>query len=331
MIRLGFIPKFAPNGSMSLMAASVYRHRDLIRDEGIDLRLNATEDVDAVSVHKDACTIELRNSGVPLLIDETRDAAQVSPVIRKWLNERDSIAGVLKPHVYAPRQLYFHEEWPVGFHHTVMRRFRSDFYERAPQNTGVEFDAAKLHCTIGYSCYERLDSLRDAKVPDWKPTDVHFAGCTDYTSPPVQSYRRLCVDAVKSLKGCRAESFSAHSCFPHTRYYQTLLRTKICVSPWGWGVACHRDVEAILAGCVVVKPTSNFIEAWPDIYRGDRLVTCLPDFSDLQRVVDEVLGDWKAWQGRCAETREWLINETQPIDIAYRYAGVIKRCLRTST
>jgi Glycosyl transferases group 1 len=66
-------------------------------------------------------------------------------------------------------------------------------------------------------------------------------------------------------------------------YYREMSDSKICVSPFGYGEICWRDFEAILCGCLIIKPDMNHIETTPDIFRPYR--TYVPvrwDYSDLE-------------------------------------------------
>jgi hypothetical protein len=49
-------------------------------------------------------------------------------------------------------------------------------------------------------------------------------------------------------------------------YNQEMLRSKICVSPFGNGEVCWRDFEAVLFGCVLVKPDMSHLETAPDVF-----------------------------------------------------------------
>jgi hypothetical protein len=66
-------------------------------------------------------------------------------------------------------------------------------------------------------------------------------------------------------------------------YYEEMIRSKICVSPFGYGEICWRDFEAILCRCLLVKPDMSHVETNPDIFRPyETYVPVLWDFSDLE-------------------------------------------------
>jgi hypothetical protein len=79
-------------------------------------------------------------------------------------------------------------------------------------------------------------------------------------------------------------------------YYQKLRETKICISPWGNGIWCWRDTEAILNGALLIKPDSSCIVSYPNIYTDEFYVPCAINFSDLESIIDEVLNNWKDYE-----------------------------------
>ena len=75
-------------------------------------------------------------------------------------------------------------------------------------------------------------------------------------------------------------------------YYREILTSKICVSPFGYGEICWRDFEAILCGCLVIKPDMSHIKTCPDIFIPYK--TYIPvewDYSDLEAQCRSILGN----------------------------------------
>ncbi len=69
---------------------------------------------------------------------------------------------------------------------------------------------------------------------------------------------------------------------PPAKFQDELKRSRICVSPFGHGEICFRDFEAVLRGCLLIKPDMGHLESRPDIYVADE--TYVPvqwEFSDL--------------------------------------------------
>ena len=66
-------------------------------------------------------------------------------------------------------------------------------------------------------------------------------------------------------------------------YYTEMMSSKICFSPFGYGEICWRDFEAVLCGCLLLKPDVSHIRTNPDLFVP--YVTYIPvrwDFSDLE-------------------------------------------------
>lgn len=106
-------------------------------------------------------------------------------------------------------------------------------------------------------------------------------------------YRRMREDAL-----ARADALSdrmAVACrgrVERSRYMAELRASKLCFSPFGFGELCWRDIEAILAGAVLIKPDMGHLETLPDLYEPG--VTYLPvrwDFADLEQVAQTALAD----------------------------------------
>ncbi len=75
-------------------------------------------------------------------------------------------------------------------------------------------------------------------------------------------------------------------------YNREILKSRIILSPFGWGELCLRDFEAVLSGALLLKPDMSHLETWPDVFRPDD--TYVPfdwDASDLVEKVDRWLGD----------------------------------------
>jgi hypothetical protein len=75
-------------------------------------------------------------------------------------------------------------------------------------------------------------------------------------------------------------------------YHSEMLRARVCVSPFGFGEICWRDFEAVICGCVLVKPDMSHVETEPDIFLPDE--TYVPvrwDYADLEQTLRELLAD----------------------------------------
>ena len=66
------------------------------------------------------------------------------------------------------------------------------------------------------------------------------------------------------------------------QYYEEMRISRICVSPFGYGEICWRDFEAILCGCLLIKPDMSHVRTIPNIFvAGETYVPVRWDYADL--------------------------------------------------
>ncbi|MBO21209.1 MAG: hypothetical protein CMM26_02335 [Rhodospirillaceae bacterium] len=65
-------------------------------------------------------------------------------------------------------------------------------------------------------------------------------------------------------------------------------RTRLVISPFGFGEITLKDFEAILCGATLLKPDMSHLETWPDLFRdGETIVTHKWDLSDFLKRIEE--------------------------------------------
>lgn len=193
------------------------------------------------------------------------------------------------------------------------------------------FKNPKVTFCIEHNCFDRLQV--DFKTD--RPIDVFFSGNVGYNSDLVSYHRQKaihnlmqtsCIKLVATgardngshhfptpnfftnwVPESEEEQFYINAIESNTKpknlilsrnlYEWTMQHSKIVFSPWGNGVTCIRDLEAMLAGAVLIKPNSDFVETLPDIHQSNKTyVPCQLNFSDLQEKIDMVLNDWDAYE-----------------------------------
>ena len=101
--------------------------------------------------------------------------------------------------------------------------------------------------------------------------------------------RRHAARVVDELDGLRVAKWTGVS---RRVFEQELLRSKVCFSPFGYGELCWRDIEAIAAGAVLIKPDMSHLRTVPDLYYdGETYIACRWDFADLSEKLKEILAD----------------------------------------
>lgn len=103
----------------------------------------------------------------------------------------------------------------------------------------------------------------------------------------IEKHRGDCVSKFKGSEKILGRSL----------WVRALAESKICVCPWGYGEMCYRDYEAMMCRCIVVKPNTDFMVTWPNIYKANETyIPCRLDFSDLEDICDDVLCNYEKYQ-----------------------------------
>ena len=96
---------------------------------------------------------------------------------------------------------------------------------------------------------------------------------------------------------------------------------EFCVSPFGYGEVCWRDFEAMLCGCLVIKPDMSHVETNPDIFRPhETYVPVQWDYADLE----EKCSYYLEHEGE----RQRIVDQAfKAVDEFYKNGGIIKSIL----
>jgi len=161
-----------------------------------------------------------------------------------------------------------------------------------------------------------------------RPLDMFFSGRTSYGEPAphpeLQRTRlRMLWNRIRGTKRWVGyESVRGHvDGLPYLYYMAELCRTKIAVSPWGYGAWNIRDYEALTAGCILVKPECSALQCVPDIYdpANRHVVYCNADMSNLPQVVDFILSNLDLFQPISEAGRALMEEWFNPPDKALNY------------
>ena len=195
-----------------------------------------------------------------------------------------------------------------------------------------EADAAKLVAGPAYGAFDLMrwwqtrDYLGEAKV-----YDCHFAGTVTYEkADEITRHRTGAMSALRAMPG--RHFLATGRDIPRQEYNDALGKSKICVSPWGFGELTYRDFEAFYAGAVVIKPNSDFVLSWPDLMRSGRhYVSCAPDWSDLADVVQRVLDSWSSFEEMRICNRTMLLQSWQEQEVGLKFRAVFEEAFGNDT
>ncbi len=101
--------------------------------------------------------------------------------------------------------------------------------------------------------------------------------------------RRRADTAARALGGLAIATGTGIS---RGEFMDEMRQSKVCFSPFGYGELCWRDIEAMAAGAVLLKPDMSHLRTEPDLFRdGETYVACRWDFADVDDKVRALLAD----------------------------------------
>lgn len=131
----------------------------------------------------------------------------------------------------------------------------------------------------------------NTKLVREKQSDLFFNGTLKYSSLIEYQRRKVCEFLHTDKKFIHKDPFLKMN---HEEYVENMKKSKIAISPYGWGEVCLRDFEAFMYGAALLKPDMGHCETWPDVFVP--YVSYLPikwDMSNMEEIISNALADGK--------------------------------------
>mgnify|MGYP003136889612 CR=1 FL=1 len=213
-----------------------------------------------------------------------------------------------------------------------------------------EKELSKIKCAMPAFLNFRMDQVRQVQTfsSHQRDIDVNFAGTTDYTKnknyvnlpeddPKLElpvligAHRKRClVEVIEAQQSMGIKVLlSDHKPMSQPQYWSSLYRSKVCLSPWGFGAYNWRDYESIYLGALLIKPDTSFLETYCNLFQGEKnYVKCSHDFSDLKKVISSCLENYDDYNPVRESALSTLNKNSNPSHIANRFANQITECLQ---
>jgi hypothetical protein len=247
----------------------------------------------------------------------------------QWQSVIDSVDVYVKKHGFSERSNYQRDY--VG---------RSNLTDYAARTHGVDFsrdhvpqarslparDVAKIRIGWNIALDDKIarlaDDLAARGMPDQRDIDVMCRASSTKPGTLLYTVRNPAAAAIEAL-GNQFKVLAPTQHVGQAEYYGEMLRSKMCVCPFGYGELCWRDFEAALCGCLILKPNTGHVETAPALFVANQ--TYVPvawDYSDLREKVayyldhpDEMQRIATAGQRAVQEalTQPWFINRYRQV------------------
>ncbi len=258
--------------------------------------------------HVDVFVLQLDSKDEPL----SREIIEHHPAVVIYqrsdcapISDKRSIRELLKQKniKYWIKEVGFRDAWRYNQQsersRVHFRWIRNGYIEDSPDQGPMyssdegfsEADLAKIRPFFPIHLWSRFDifaSQTDVVPVRERPVDVFFAGEVIRSHNEITQHRQLLCETLTKC-GVNAVVVTGR-CLKTQQYLDLLKRSKILVSPYGYGIYSWKEIEAIYSGCIVVKPRSEMITTYGfDPYSHDRIVYCDPALRDLSKKITRIL------------------------------------------
>ena len=286
------------------------------------------QDWDVVFTHQAHMPTVIEHARCPIIIVERIDGGQLAQG-RKWL-EHEQVKALIKS--YSFRDPSWHNKYNGRVSAHILRHQagivgpgRRMAVEGIPRPQLSATAIAKIHLGWNFGSGVHTNGLASREIDFGadRSIDLHFAGTLTYQGSEIEAHRRLALEAAIKYPG---PSFVGAGNVHHIhKYRKALIDSKVILSPWGCGEPCHRDYEALLAGCMILKPDTGHITSWPDVFAGATYyVPCRHDFGDVPDKMEAIKANWHHFRGMREAGRKLILENRDGRAIADKIAPIIK-------
>ncbi|MBC69483.1 hypothetical protein [Acinetobacter sp.] len=116
------------------------------------------------------------------------------------------------------------------------------------------------------------------------------------------------------------------------KYHKELSESKITFSPFGWGEICYRDFEAYCSGSLLIKPSMEHIETWPNLYINNQTyIACRWDLEDLIDLINKYSNKKELQIPKNAQSiyNRFLDTVSGQIEFTKRYKNLVTELLES--
>lgn len=80
-------------------------------------------------------------------------------------------------------------------------------------------------------------------------------------------------------------------------YYEELLKSKISISPFGWGEIAYRDYESFISKTLLLKPNLDHMLTWPNLFiKNETYIDFNWNFDNLNAKIEMILDNYNHYQ-----------------------------------
>lgn len=277
---------------------------------------------DLVIVYTRSVTPYLLKTQMPLVLLEHTDGTALE--LSRHLINLENVLSVVKGSVFVDYNSYNSATCEGMFHGNFVNFF--NLKKQKPYKVMSKKNLKKILLGYSFGCFPQNKRFLSYDIKKNKNINISFMGNIKYSrSRLISQHREMAALAVSKIKDSLFEQN-----LPLSKYDEILLRSKICLSPYGYGV-CYRSFESIFCGCLTIQPYSDFMRTWPNIFEKNKIYfECKSDFSDLNNVYEFLIDNYENFIEEIFIKRQELIDCFFNDDVLsnYIYENIILKSIK---
>lgn len=287
----------------------------------------------------------------PIIILQRSDSATIHSKAMRKMIKTSQVIGFFK--ITNFKNIYDHNLDLIGERRHLEYINQLKYKAEKQEIQFNEKELNKIKCALPAYYNFRFDHIRNVSdqndiFSNKRNVYINFAGTVDYSSSwekgnfscnktnLLNLHRKKAYNSVMNISS-KYQNIQQHilshygNFMNQPNYWQSLFNTKICISPWGYGEYNWRDFEAIYLGALLLKPDTDFIESYCDLYQKNIFYkTFKPDYSDFEKTCIDILNNFNSEENTSIRKNALnTLKDNYNIEkICNRFAKQIKECLQ---
>jgi hypothetical protein len=175
---------------------------------------------------------------------------------------------------------------PINETHKIKVSWNLGYFDYRPFNTRLKF---LISNKVGYWFYPNQFHSPD----NHRPLDLMFRGQINYNENQV-SFQR---NKVISILQTSTMKIAHGDIVPRAHYLKELSMSKVSISPFGWGEMCYRDFETFICGAILIKPSVEHLDTFPNIFvKNETYIPVRWDLNDLKDTAEDIVNNYSSYK-----------------------------------
>lgn len=157
--------------------------------------------------------------------------------------------------------------------------------------------------------YEKFRIKRFLKLPnkqsiylEKKKFDLFYNMNIKYSRQTVAWYRK---NAFQNLNLIIPERIRTY------KYFYQLRRSRVSLSPFGWGEINYRDFESFISCSLLLKPNMSHLETWPNLYKKSNYIAYDWSGEDLKEKFEHIKRNYSSYYKVAQRGHDFYFSQIQ--------------------